>query len=151
VDGFIKRSDLLTWCRRNWSASIVLALVVLGCAAIWKIYADKAQRERLTAAFSQIVPIRDAVNEQLKKTGKFPSDFRPFIKQSRYSVEHSKLGRIGFSIRAEGQRLRVLFDPDQGPFADKALIVDGNESNGTISWSCSVPGVPDRYVPGSCR
>ena len=147
----MQRSDILAWCRRNWGGLVVLALVAYGCVVIWNAYADKAQRERLTVALSQIDPIRGAVSDQFKKTGTFPSDFGPFVRQPRYSAEHSRLGRIGFSVNAEGQRLRVLFDPDQGPFADKALIVEGTEMNGSIKWTCLVPDVPDRYVPGGCR
>ena len=141
----------LTWCLRNWGWLMVMALVAFVCTTYWGVYDDKAQRERLNVALSMIVPIRDAVNEQFTKSGKFPSDLRPFVKQSQYTIDHPKLGRIGFAVTAEGQRLSLLFDSDQGPFSDKAVIVEGTEKNGSTNWSCLAPGVPGRYVPSVCR
>lgn len=147
----MQKVNVLGWCRRNWGKLVLIALVVFIFDSILKIYDDKAQRERLNVAFSQIVPVRDAINEHVKKTGKFPSDLSPFLKQARYTIAHSRFGQIGFSVVAEGQRLRVVFDSDQGRFADKALILEGTEKNGSAIWSCTVPGVPDGYVPGGCR
>ena len=143
--------NVLTWCLRNWGWIIVMVLVAFVSTTYWGVYDDKAQRERLNVALSKILPIRDAVNEQFAKSGKFPSDLRPFVKQSQYTIDHSNLGRIGFAVTAERQRLSILFNSDQGPYSDKVIIIEGNEKNGSTNWSCSAQGVPARYLPSACR
>ena len=128
-----------------------MALIGFACWWISGAYADKAQRDRFSAAALHTLPIRVAIEDQFKRIGTLPVDFAPFVKQPRYAVEHSKLGRIAFSVTVNGSRLVILFDSDQGPFAGKVLVYEAIETNGSINWTCSVQGIADRYVPGACH
>jgi hypothetical protein len=147
----MQQTHILAWCRRNWGKAIATVLAAFVLWTFLQVYFDRMQRGRFVTAASQVAPITNAVNEQFKKTGKFPSDLKPFVKQQRYAIEHSNLGRVGFSVEAQGQNLRVLFDSDQGPFSGKTFILEGTEKNGAPAWSCSVPGVPGHFLPASCR
>ncbi len=145
---------LAKWCRRNWQTLSLLVIVTILATTCVTAVKDKRQRVRVVMALSEASRVSTAVTNYFEKAKAFPSDLSPFITQSHYVQEQDVDDfpkRIAFVLKAEQQRLRVVFDQDQGPLSGKALILTPGFSGTSVSWVCSSEGIPDRYLPLSCR
>jgi hypothetical protein len=152
----LNTQTLLNWCRRYWIGLAVLGFLGYVIFALLTAEDDHKERVRVGVALVQAGAIRDAALEHFEKTKQIPADLSNFIAQPHYvSQQDTKVAdmpaRVAFSIRAEGPRLIVIFDPDQGALAGQTLNLELQAQSETIRWKCWSKQIQDRHLPAQCR
>ena len=155
-DSLLKAHTLLGWRRRYWIGLAVLGLLGYVIFALLTAEDDHKERVRVSVAIVQAGAIRDAALERFEKTKQLPADLSTFIAQPHYvsrgdTNAADMPARVAFSFKAEGPRLLVIFDPDQGALAGQTLTLELQVQSETIQWKCWSTQIQDRHLPPQCR
>jgi len=143
-------------CRRH--PFILIGLVAAcGFVALGMLAEDDhKQSVRTSAALMRAGAIRDALRAHVEGSDTAPSDVRPFVGEPVYVSEDrnpapDQPGKVAFRIRAEGFRVALVFDADQGPLADKTLFVEFAVKDKAVSYRCWSTDIKPQHLPKVCR
>jgi hypothetical protein len=136
----------------------LVALGLLGYLvfAVLSAENDHKERVRVSVALVETGAIRNTIRDNFEKTRQLPAALSTFISQPHYVSQQDEPAadmpaRVAFSVRAEGPRLLVMFDPDQGALAGQTLNFELQVQNETISWKCWSTQIQNLYLPPWCR
>src|ERR1700757_1533834 len=100
------------WLRRNWGVISLLAIVTILAVQCERAINDVKGRTRVASGLSQASSATTAVNNYFERTKALPADLSSFITQPHYVWQPNLKDprRIAFVLKADEQRLRIVFD-----------------------------------------
>jgi len=140
---------------------IVLAIVGVLAAVSIPTYQSYVQRARISEGLALAQPLRYAVVEYVAINGQLP-------KGSAWTSVLDELGMPNSSVTgaAGGAYVKRIWwhnnekEPaiyiryDGGALNDKLLYLEADFTASSVTWQCRAPssdGVPDKFLPASCR
>ncbi|ROO37746.1 pilus protein [Salinisphaera orenii YIM 95161] len=141
---------------------IVLAVVGMLAALAIPGYRNYVTRARVSEGLGLAQPVKYAVAEYYSVHGRLP-DISPSnwmgvlgalgIDASSHSAAKGEYTRrIWFYNNADAPAIKIRYRG--GAIDDQLVFLQARLDAGSIRWSCSAPssdGVPERYLPASCR
>lgn len=126
---------------------IVAAIIAILAAIAIPAYQDYIARSQVAEGFSLATGAKDAIAIYYSDHGVFPSSNQ----QAGMSAPASISGKYVSSVTVgNGGVIEVLFSATaNAKISGRTLTVQLSDNNGSLAWACQ--GLPDRYLPNSCR
>ncbi|WP_123631860.1 pilin [Salinisphaera orenii] len=140
---------------------IVLAVVGMLAALAIPGYRNYVTRARISEGLGLAQPVKYAVAEYYSAHGRLPdsSNWLTVLgmlgidASSQYgAAEGEYTRRIWFYSNADAPAIKIRYRG--GAIDDRLVFLEARLNAGGIRWTCSAPsseGVPERYLPASCR
>ena len=128
---------------------IVVAIIAILAAIALPAYQDYLARSQVSEAMSLTSGARTAVAEEYANTGAFGSITNA---TAGLAASGSITGTYVTGVVVSGGRVTATFGNDaSAKIASKTFILSPTDAGGSISWSCGLSSVDDKYLPSSCR
>jgi type IV pilus assembly protein PilA len=136
---------------------IVVAIIAILAAIAIPAYQDYLIRSQVAEGFSLAEGSKSAIVEFYASYGHFPMSQA----SARLPNDNQIAGKYVSHVNATERpgMILVRFDNTGGQSANAAIATDqlglsAVTSNGSISWTCNnrnITGIPEKYLPTSCR
>jgi|AntDeeMetagen681_2_1112603.scaffolds.fasta_scaffold13903_1 type IV pilus assembly protein PilA len=133
---------------------IVVAIIGILAAIAIPQYQNYTARAKMTEALNMMSSAKTAVAETYQTQGAMPinNDEAGLDETISSNYVTSVVVSAGGKITATMQNTNVddidtgtlVLEPDTGS-------ADGSTTSGAISWTCSSPAIPSKYLPSNCR
>ncbi|MBS61825.1 pilin [Salinisphaera sp.] len=142
---------------------IVVAIIGVLAAIAIPVYIDYVARARVSEGLTLASPVKTAVGEYYSVNGELPTvannNWTEVLaalnlpnSSDTGAASGNNVKRIWWHNSADDPSIRIRYSGL--PIDDDLLYLEADFNNGSISWNCVAPasgGVPDRYLPASCR
>lgn len=142
---------------------IVVAIIGILAAIAIPVYINYITRAKVSEGLALAGPVKNAVVEYYSVNGGLPevagNNWTDVLKALNLPADSDTgagsgrfVKRMWWNNNPDTASIRIRYAGL--PIDDKLLYLEADFGNGAISWHCTTPssdGVPDRYLPASCR
>ena len=122
---------------------IVVAIIGILAAVALPAYQDYTKRSHVSEGLSLASGAKAAVQEYFSSEGTWPaSNVQAGLASTIYGTAVS-------SLTVNGSQIIVVFNEKVEDGA--SMILQGTDTGGAISWSCTGGGLNSKYRPSRCR
>lgn len=142
---------------------ITVAIVGILAAIAVPVYMNYIAKAKVSEGLALAGPVKTAVTEYYSVHGRLPvvenNNWLLLLKELNLpdnsdtgAASGNYVKRIWWNNNATTPSIRIRYAGF--PIDDALLFLEATIGDGAISWNCTAPGsggVPDRYLPASCR
>ncbi|WP_417067896.1 pilin [Niveibacterium terrae] len=124
---------------------IVVAIIGILAAIALPAYQDYTKRSHVTEGLTLAAGAKAAVTEFYSSKGAWPAANG----SAGLAADTSIKGNAVNSVAVSGSLITVTFNTKVAPGA--TLFLQGHDTNGTVSWTCTGGTLVSKYRPSNCR